>query len=91
MSDGKLAPDEMLLAVKAPDGKPGTKLNVSSPDGRIFEVIVPPDSAPGSVINVIEEAASTIRRGFARRNLRIQYKWSDRQGGEPENMVLICV
>lgn len=54
MADGKLAADEMLLAVKVPaDATPGQSLNVSSPDGRIFEVQVPPGSTPGSTINVI--------------------------------------
>ena len=49
-----LKDDEMLLAVKVPsNGTPGMVLNVSSPDGRVFEVVVPPNTPPGSTINVL--------------------------------------
>jgi hypothetical protein len=50
----ELADDEKLLAIEVPEGgKPGDKLNVKAPDGRIYEIIIPSGVGAGDRVNVI--------------------------------------
>jgi hypothetical protein len=53
-------PNELVLSVQIPRGKrPGEKLTVSAPDGRLFEIIIPNGTREGDVINVVVDGNVT--------------------------------
>ena len=45
---------EIVLSVTLPQGsQPGQSLNVSAPDNRIFQIVIPPNCHAGQTINVV--------------------------------------
>lgn len=51
---------EMILSVTLPPGaQPGHALSIAAPDGRMFEIVVPPNCYPGQTINVVVDGNVT--------------------------------